>query len=183
MFWDLYMCRNNLKVLFLNFCKWINKSSWCGDCIGQAWTAAFRLDLAAASMRRGLAAAPTGLVWQNKAKKRVKRYSLTVIYRRCKTNLKMHQNALFSFIFNSVFWMHCSELMGGWGWGSVINKSCSPQKKWRSKSVWPQRFLTWHKIAKIPTLGKQTHVRFKRCFYLPKWLLDCGQLLSSLIWF
>ena len=25
MFCDLYMCRNNLDVLFLNFCKWINK--------------------------------------------------------------------------------------------------------------------------------------------------------------
>ena len=24
-FCDLYMCRNNLEVLFLNFCKWINK--------------------------------------------------------------------------------------------------------------------------------------------------------------
>ena len=28
--------------------------------------------------------------------------------------------------------MHCSELMGGWGWGSVIGESCSPQNNKKS---------------------------------------------------
>ena len=73
------------------------------------------------------------------------------------------------------FWSEfCSELMGGWGWGSVLRESCSPQynrKKWRRKSglataVQQSFFEKWRKTAKIPVLGKPTHMSLPKSIWV-----------------
>ena len=82
---------------------------------------------------------------------------------------KCTQNALFCVTFNRAFLehfqcilVHCSELMGYWGWGSVIRRSGSAQnnkKKLQSKSglatTGQQSFFSSSdtKQAKFPSLG------------------------------
>ena len=53
--------------------------------------------------------------------------------------------------------VHCNEWMGGWGWGSVLRKSCASQnnKKSGSKSGF---FKSDTKYLKISVLGKPSHI-------------------------